>query len=84
MSTHKAAGGKASQHVSPKGKRLGVKVGSGEKVSEGMILVRQRGSTFSLGSGVKKGRDFTIYSTISGVVKFGTKLGKKFISVVEK
>ena len=46
MSTHKAAGGKASQHVSPAGKRLGVKVSDGEKVVKGQILVRQRGTTF--------------------------------------
>ena len=82
MSTHKAAGGKASQHVSPAGKRLGVKVSSGEKVKKGDILVRQRGTTFGKGLGVKLGRDHTIYSVLDGVVKFTKKLGKKMVSVV--
>ncbi len=78
----KKAGGKASQHVSPEGKRLGVKVSSGQKVSGGMILVRQRGTKVSAGDGVKVGRDHTIYSLAEGTVKFGTRFGKKFVSVV--
>lgn len=83
MSTHKAAG-KASQHVSPAGKRLGAKVSGGETVRKGQILVRQRGTTFNKGMGVKIGRDHTLYSVADGAVKFGTKLGKKIVSVVTK
>ena len=82
MSTHKAAGGKASQHISPEGKRLEVKVSGGEKVKIGTILVRQRGTKFHKGTNVREGRDHTLYSMLNGVVKFGTKLGKKVISVV--
>lgn len=82
MSTHKAAGGKASQHVRPEGKRLGVKVSSGEKVNSGQVLIRQRGASFNKGKGVKIGRDHTLYSVVGGVVKFGKKLGKKIVSVV--
>lgn len=81
---HKKAGGKASQHVSPAGKRLGIKVSDGMKVGPGSILVRQRGTKISLGKGVAVGRDHTIYSIVNGVVKFGTKLGKKIVSVVSK
>lgn len=81
MSTHKAAGGKASQHVSPAGKRLGAKVSGGQKVGKGEILVRQRGTSFSGGMGVKAGRDHTLYSLMDGVVKFSRKLGKKVVSV---
>jgi large subunit ribosomal protein L27 len=81
MSTHKAAGGKASQHVRPAGKRLEVKVSGGEKVKTGSILVRQRGTTFHKGENVRAGRDHTLYSVVDGIVKFGTKLGKKVISV---
>ena len=82
MSTHKAAGGKASQHVSPVGKRLEVKVSGGETVKAGSILVRQRGTKFHKGKNVREGRDYTLYSMLNGVVKFGTKLGKKVVSVV--
>lgn len=81
MSTHKAAG-KASQHVSPEGKRLGIKASDGQKVTPGMIIVRQRGSKIGLGKGVAAGRDHTIYSILKGKVKFTTRLGKKMVSVV--
>lgn len=82
MSTHKAAGGKASQHVNPEGKRLGVKLFGGQKVTKGQILVRQRGTQFAKGAGVREGRDHTLYSMLDGIVKFGTKVGKRFVSVV--
>lgn len=81
MSTHKAAG-KASQHVSPAGKRLGLKVSDGQKVTHGMILIRQRGSKVRIGKGVAIGRDHTIYSVAKGKVKFTTRLGRKTVSVI--
>ena len=81
MSTHKAAGGKASQHVSPAGKRLGLKVSDGQKIKKGNILIRQRGTTFNAGKGVRSGRDHTLYSVLDGIVKFSKKLGKKVVSV---
>lgn len=84
MSKHKAGGSKASQHVNPKGKSLGVKVTQGTKVGPGEIIVRQRGTKFAAGAGVKTGRDHTIYALTQGVVKFGQKLGKKFVSVISK
>lgn len=81
MSTHKASG-KASQHVSPAGKRLGIKASDGQEVDPGVILVRQRGSKFHAGEGAKLGRDFTVFSVASGVVKFSKKLGKQIVSVL--
>jgi len=84
MSKTKAGGGKASQHVRPAGKRLGVKSSDGQKIAPGMIIVRQRGTKIGLGRGVAAGRDHTIYSIAKGVVKFGTRKGKKFVSVIIK
>ena len=81
MSHNKAAGGKASQHVNPEGKRLEAKVSSGEKVTKGTILVRQRGTIFAKGIGVGAGRDHTLFALIDGIVKFGKKLGKRTVSV---
>lgn len=80
MSTHKAAG-KAKQHVSPEGKRLGVKRTHGEKVGSGEVLVRQRGTVFHAGKNVKVGRDHTLFAMVAGVVNFGRKLGKKTVSI---
>jgi len=48
----------------------GVKVFAGETVSAGSILVRQLGTVIHPGSNVKLGRDFTLYATVDGVVKY--------------
>ena len=53
-----------------------------QKVGIGQILVRQRGTKFSNGKNVKVGRDHSLYAVQVGVVKFGSKLGKKIISVL--
>lgn len=83
MSKHKAAG-KLVQRVRPQPKFLGVKVSNGEKVGIGDILVRQRGTKFSNGKNVKVGRDHSLYSVSVGIVQFGSRLGKKIISVLNK
>ncbi len=80
MSHHKAAG-KTRQHVSPVGRRLGVKVAQGQTVGIGSILIRQRGSRVHAGKGAKLGRDYSVFATVEGVVKFGQKLGRKFVGV---
>lgn len=77
----KKAGGRISQHIRPTGKRLGVKVTTGEKVNAGDVLVRQNGTVIKAGDGVKVGRDFTLYAIFDGVVKFGQKFGKKIVSI---
>lgn len=82
MSKHKAGGSKASQHVSPKGKRLGPKVSDGERVFRGAILVRQRGTKFSAGVGVGVGRDHSLFALKEGRVDFGQKYGKRVVSVI--
>lgn len=48
----------------------GVKVYAGQTVSAGSILVRQVGTVIHPGSNVKLGRDYTLYSTVDGVVKY--------------
>ena len=48
----------------------GVKVFAGETVSAGSILVRQLGTVIHPGAGVKLGRDYTLFATVDGVVKY--------------
>lgn len=69
MASKKAAGSTRNGRDSA-GKRLGVKRFGGENVLPGTILVRQRGTKFMLGRGVRIGRDHTIYSVVPGQVKF--------------
>lgn len=78
---HKKQGGKTSQHVSPAGKRLGVKISNSTKVEAGSVLVRQRGTRITAGRGVKVGRDHTLYAAVTGTVKFQDRLGRKQLTV---
>lgn len=54
-------------------KRLGVKRYGGEVVKIGDIVVRQRGSKFYAGVGVKLAGDDTIFAVKDGVVAFQTR-----------
>lgn len=59
-------------------KYLGVKKQDGEKVQIGDILIRQRGTKFHPGDGVRKGSDDTLFSLREGVVKFSDKRKDRF------
>ncbi len=54
-------------------KYLGVKLHDGQPAKPGDIIIRQRGTKFIPGEGVRLGSDYTIYSVIKGKVKFTTK-----------
>jgi len=77
----KKQGGKLVQQKRKLPKYLGIKVHDGEKVLAGSIIIRQRGTRFMPGSGVRVGKDHTLYSTLKGTVKFKTKLGRKTVCV---
>lgn len=51
-------------------KRLGVKLSDGQRAQAGSILVRQRGFKFLAGKNVDVGKDYTLYATREGLVKF--------------
>lgn len=78
----KKQGGKLTQQTRPRPKYLGLKVSDGQEVTSGSILVRQRGTKFAAGSGVKVGRDHTLFAVREGVVRFGQKMGKKRVSII--
>lgn len=59
-------------------KYLGVKLSDGQVAHSGSIIVRQRGSKFTSGTGAKMGKDYTIYAVQNGKVKFLTKRVKKY------
>jgi large subunit ribosomal protein L27 len=70
---HKKAGGSVKNGRDSVGQRLGVKVGDGQTVPAGAIIVRQRGMTFLAGPGAGLGRDYTVFATVTG-----TGLGKDY------
>jgi len=67
---HKKAGSSSKNGRDSAGKRLGVKRGDGQFVLSGTIIVRQRGSTFHPGEHVGMGRDYTLFATSDGQVRF--------------
>ena len=52
---------------------LGVKLSQGQAAKIGNIIIRQHGTKYLPGSGVRLGRDYTIYAMTPGTVKFTTK-----------
>ena len=74
MSSKKGVGSSKNGRDS-EAKRLGLKVGAGEYVSAGSILMRQRGTKFHPGNNVGIGGDDTLFAKIDGTVKF-ERLGK--------
>ena len=74
--TKSSGAGKYGRDSQPK--YLGIKKFAGELVKTGQILVRQRGTKFVAGSGVKKGGDDTLFALKAGFVKFVTRRKLKF------
>jgi large subunit ribosomal protein L27 len=62
--------------------RLGVKRFGGQVVKAGEIIVRQRGTHFHPGIGVGRGDDDTLFALVSGAVEFGTRRGRRSVSVI--
>ena len=82
---HKKAGSSVKNGRDSAGQRLGVKSGDGQLVHSGSIIVRQRGMTFVSGEGTGLGRDYTIFATVTGRVKFEHKTrDKKRVRVIEE
>lgn len=67
-----------------KGQRLGVKLFGGQKANIGSIIVRQKGTKYRAGKNVKRGKDDTLFSTVSGNVSFKMKKVKIFTGRLKK
>lgn len=78
---HVKTSASAKMNRDSKPKYLGVKLYAGEKAKIGSILVRQKGTKFRPGLGVKMGKDYTLYAVKQGLVTFLIKMGKKFVTV---
>jgi len=63
-------------------KRLGVKVYDGTAVPAGAIILRQRGTKFHPGENVGRGGDDTLFALEAGVVKFGSRKGRRLVDVL--
>lgn len=76
------AGGSTRNGRDSAAKRLGPKVFDGQTVNAGAIIVRQRGTRIHPGDNVAKGGDDTLYALEPGVVKYGSRRGRRQVSVL--
>ena len=67
---HKKVGGSSRNGRDSKPKMLGVKMYAGQAVNAGTILVRQRGTRITPGTGVGLGRDHTLFALAPGLVRY--------------
>ncbi len=73
------SGAKNGRDSNPK--HLGVKKYSGEVVTAGSILVRQRGTRVHPGDNVGRGGDDTLFALTDGKVVYGEKRDRKVVSI---
>lgn len=77
---HKKGQGSTRNGRDSHSKRLGIKVGSGQLIKAGSILVRQRGTRWHAGKNVARGTDDTLFALTDGIVSF-RKTDRTVISV---
>ena len=80
---HKKGLGSSKNGRDSNSQRLGIKVFSGELVTGGSIIVRQRGTRYKPGKNVGLGKDDTLFAAVTGVVEFRDRgrMGK-FVNIV--
>lgn len=83
----KKAGGSTTNGRDSAGRRLGVKKFGGQTVSQGCIIIRQRGTKYKVGKNVGLGKDHTIFALVDGKVFFSHKkhngFERTFVNVLE-
>ena len=79
---HRKAQGSTKHDRDSNAKYRGIKVGQGETVKTGMVLVRQKGTLVVPGKNVGMGSDFTLFALANGVVHFKIKNGVSFVEVL--
>ena len=79
---HKKGMGSTKNGRDSNSKRLGVKVYSGQNVTAGSIIVKQRGTKIHPGLNVGIGNDDSLFAKISGIVQFTTKTKNRKIANV--
>ena len=77
--TRGGSGAKNGRDSNPK--NLGIKKYSGEFVTAGSILVKQRGTKFYPGKNVQRAGDDSLFAPADGKVVYSERMNHKYISV---
>ena len=80
---HKKGQGSSRNGRDSNAKFLGLKVGNGQSVSAGTIILKQRGTKIHPGVNVRRSNDDSLFAIADGIVKFSRKgRNKKIVSIV--
>ena len=80
---HKKGQGSSRNGRDSNAKRLGLKVGNGQSILAGSIILKQRGTRVHPGSNVKRANDDSLFALKDGVVEFRRKgRDRKIVNVV--
>ena len=80
---HKKGQGSSRNGRDSNAKRLGLKVGNGQSILAGSIILKQRGTRVHPGSNVKRANDDSLFALKDGVVEFKRKgRDRKVVNVI--
>ena len=80
---HKKGQGSSRNGRDSNAKRLGLKVGNGQSILAGSIILKQRGTKVHPGINVKRANDDSLFALKDGVVEFKRKgRDRKIVNVV--
>ena len=79
---HKKGQGSSRNGRNSNAQYLGLKVGDGQSVLAGTIILKQRGTKIHPGVNVRRANDDSLFATANGIVRFGRKgRNRKLVSV---
>ncbi len=80
---HKKGQGSSRNGRDSNAKHLGLKVGNGQSILAGTIILKQRGTRIHPGSNVKRANDDSLFATKDGIVEFRRKgRDQKIVNIV--
>ena len=80
---HKKGQGSSRNGRDSNAKRLGLKVGNGQSILAGSIILKQRGTRVHPGSNVKRANDDSLFALKDGIVEFKRKgRDRKIVNVI--
>ena len=80
---HKKGQGSSRNGRDSNAKRLGLKVGNGQSILAGSIILKQRGTKVHPGTNVKRANDDSLFALKDGIVEFKRKgRDSKIVNIV--
>jgi len=80
---HKKGQGSSRNGRDSNAKHLGLKVGNGQSILAGTIILKQRGTRIHPGSNVKRANDDSLFATKDGIVEFRRKgRDQKIVNII--